>query len=196
MSDVADEVRTADAAGAGTIADTMPPKFAAFVARATAQPTFPEHTDTDTLHVGASDLPWAEAGDGSAIQLLHVDLNQGLWISNTRLPPGFRVVKHLHSGQVYAVTVQGRWFYAESPEAVCSPGSYLFEPAGSTHTLMTPDDQVGDTIVWFAVHGANINMDADGNVVSYLDARRVYDLYAGYCDALDLDRSKLIVVGG
>lgn len=173
----------------------IPPALAAFAAKAAARPIWPAESDTETLHVAIDDLPWAEAGDGSAIQLLHVDLNQGLWISNTRLPPGYKVVKHFHTGFVYAVTLEGRWHYAESPEAECRPGSYLFEPAGSVHTLMTPADQQGDTIVWFAIYGANVNLDDEGKVVSMVDARSVLDLYRGYCDALELDHSKLIVVG-
>jgi quercetin dioxygenase-like cupin family protein len=173
----------------------IPPALAEFAARMAAKPLVPTHSDTSTLHVGLSDLPWAEAGDGSALQLLHVDLNQGIWISNTRLPAGYRVTKHFHTGQVYAVTIQGRWFYAETPDAVNSPGSYLFEPAGSVHTLCTPADQEEDTIAWFAVHGANVNIDDEGKVLSILDARAVHELYTGYCDALGLDRSKLIVIG-
>jgi len=173
----------------------IPPALAELAAKFAARPIFPVHSDAATLHIGKDDLPWMEAGDGSAIQLLHVDLNQGLWISNTRVPPGAKVIKHYHSGFVYAVTHQGQWFYLETPEAVNSPGSYLFEPAGSVHTLTAPADQVGDTIVWFAVYGSNINLDDAGNVVSMVDARVALELYRGYCDALGLDYSKLIVVG-
>ena len=75
--------------------------------------------------------------------MLHVDLNQGLWISKTRLPPGFQVATHFHTGLVFAVTLKGSWHYLESPEAVNRPGSYLFEPAGSRHTLVTPADMEG-----------------------------------------------------
>ena len=174
---------------------TISPALLEFAAKMATRPIVPAHSDTATLHVGLSDLPFAEAGDGSALQLLHVDLNQGIWISNTRLPAGYKVVKHFHTGQVYAVTHKGRWFYAETPDAVNSPGSYLFEPAGSVHTLMTPADQEGDTLVWFAVHGANVNLDDDGKIASVTDARGVLELYRGYCDALGLDYSKLIVVG-
>ncbi len=173
----------------------IPAALMEFAAKIAARPIVPTHSDQVTLHVGISDLPWAEAGDGSALQLLHVDLNQGIWISNTRLPPGHKVITHFHTGQVYAVTHQGRWFYSETPEAVNSPGSYLFEPAGSVHTLCTPADQEGNTVVWFAVHGANINIDEAGKIVSVTDARAVLDIYRGYCDALGLDTSKLIVIG-
>ncbi len=173
----------------------IPEALAAFVARMAARPLVPATSAAETLHVGIADLPWLEAGDGSALQLLHVDLTQGLWISNTRLPPGHKVITHYHTGIVYAVTHQGRWYYAETPEAVSSAGSYLFEPAGSLHTLMTPADQTGDTIVWFAIHGANINVDADGKIVSIIDAAAALELYRGYCEALGLDCSKLIVIG-
>ncbi|NWG45043.1 MAG: 2,4'-dihydroxyacetophenone dioxygenase family protein [Alphaproteobacteria bacterium] len=160
-----------------------------------SRPLVPAAPEAGTLHIGTDDLPWLDAGDGSALQLLHVDLDQGLWISNTRLAPGYRVTTHFHTGFVYAVTLQGSWYYLEAPEAVNRPGSYLFEPAGSRHTLVTPKDQSGDTIVWFAIYGANINLDADGNVLSIIDARTALELYRGYCDALDLDCSKLIVKG-
>jgi quercetin dioxygenase-like cupin family protein len=171
------------------------PAVADYIARMMARPIIPTESEQDTLHVGADDLPWLEAGDGSAIQLLHVDLNQGLWISKSRVPAGHKVMKHYHTGLVFAVTLQGRWFYAETPDAVNSSGSYLFEPAGSIHTLCTPEDQAGDTIAWFAIYGANINLDADGKIASVYDARAVLDIYRGYCEALELDCSKLIVAG-
>jgi 2,4'-dihydroxyacetophenone dioxygenase len=178
-------------------ADTKTPeeKLLAFAAEMAARPVIPIHGALETLHVGANDLPYAEAGDGSAIQLLHVDLNQGLWISKTRLPPGYKVPTHYHTGSVFAVTLEGTWFYEESPESVNRPGSYLFEPAGSRHTLVTPPDMVGNMVTWFAIYGANINLDAAGNVVSVTDAKAVLDIYRGYCDALGLDISKLVVHG-
>lgn len=173
----------------------IPAALQDFVAKVMARPIVPTSSDQETMHVGADDLPWMEAGDGSALQLLHVDLTQGLWISKTRVPPAYRVPKHYHTGLVFAVTLQGRWFYAETPEAVNAPGSYLFEPAGSLHTLCTPKEQEGDTIAWFAIYGANINVDDKGAITSIVDARAALELYRGYCEALGLDCSKLIVVG-
>lgn len=170
-------------------------KLAAFIQRAAARPVIPASGALETSHVGDNDLPYMVAGDGAGLQLLHVDLNIGLWVSKTRLPAGYRVPTHYHTGLVYAVTLQGAWFYEESPEHVNRPGSYLFEPAGSRHTLVTPADQEGDTIAWFAIYGANINVDAAGAVTSIVDARTALELYTDYCDALGLDYSKLIVHG-
>ncbi|MEC8111316.1 MAG: 2,4'-dihydroxyacetophenone dioxygenase family protein [Pseudomonadota bacterium] len=169
-------------------------KFAAYAEKVNARGTFPKW-DAPTQLVRDEDLPWAEAPDGTAIKLQHVDLNSNLWISMTRLPPGARVVTHYHTGHVYAVTLQGRWFYEESPEEVSEAGSYLFEPAGSTHTLCTPADVEGDTVVWFAVFGANINLGEDGEVLSVVDAHAALEMYETYCDALGLDCSSLIVHG-
>lgn len=179
----------------GSASKSKEERLAAFVQTVMTRPLVPTHGALETLHIGNDDLPWLDAGDGTALQLLHVDLNVGLWISKTRLAPGSRVITHYHTGLVFAVTLQGRWFYLESPEAVNSPGSYLFEPAGSRHTLVAPKDQAGDTIAWFAIYGANINIDADGKIVSIVDAKAALDLYRGYCQAMDLDCSKLIVHG-
>ena len=173
---------------------SMEEKFAAYAEKVNARGTFPRW-DAPTQLVRDEDLPWAEAPDGTAIKLQHVDLNSNLWISMTRLPPGARVVTHYHTGHVYAVTLQGRWFYEESPEEVSEAGSYLFEPAGSTHTLCTPADVGGDTVVWFAVFGANINLGEDGEVLSVVDAHAALEMYETYCDALGLDCSSLIVHG-
>ena len=180
--------------------DDAPPlgpeaQLAALAADRASRPIVPPVGALETLHIGADDLPWLEFGDGGALQLLQVDLNQGLWISKTRLPPGYRVATHFHTGLVFAVTLKGSWHYLESPEAVNRPGSYLFEPAGSRHTLVTPADMDGEMITWFAIYGANINLDAAGNVTSIVDAKSVLDLYRDYCGALSLDCSKLIVHG-
>lgn len=176
-------------------APAVDPRLAAFAQARAARPIVPADGLLPTLHIGDEDLPWLEAGDGSALQLLHVDLSQGLWISKTRLPPGYQVATHYHTGIVFAVTLEGSWFYRETPDEVNRPGSYLFEPAGSRHTLCTPPDMEGRMVTWFAIYGANINLDAEGQITSVLDARAVLDLYRGYCEALDLDCSKLIVVG-
>ena len=176
-------------------APEIPVALQKLAAELAARPLFPTNSDNGTLHVGADHLPYAEAGDGSAIQMLHVDLTMNLWISKVRLPPGYRVVKHYHTGHVFGVTLQGRWFYAEAPDEINAPGSYLFEPAGSVHTLCTPSDQQGDTVVWFAVQGSNVNLDEQGNVVSVMDARLALDVYRGYCNALGLNCERMIVFG-
>ena len=47
----------------------IPPALLALVEKIAKRPLIPTDVDNNTLHIGANDLPWAEAGDGSAIQL-------------------------------------------------------------------------------------------------------------------------------
>lgn len=149
----------------------------------------------ETLHIGIDDMPWVPLGEGLELQLLHVDLNAGLWINRTRMKPGTSVSTHFHTGMVLAVTLEGRWFYKESPEQVNSAGSYLFEPAASVHTLQAAADQEGPTITWFAIWGANVNIAPDGQVLSVLDAAAILTIYRNACAQMKLDCSKLVVIG-
>ena len=84
-------------------------KLAAIFKARAARPIVPASGALETLHIGDDDLPWMEIGGGAGLQMLHVDLNQGLWISKTRLPPGFQVATHFHTGLVFAVTLKGSW---------------------------------------------------------------------------------------
>lgn len=177
------------------VTSAIPPALQKLADELSRRPMFPVDQPNGTRLVRSDSLPFAEAGDGSAIKIQHIDLNSNLWISTLRVPPGYRALRHHHTGHVYGVTLQGKWFYAESPDEMNAPGSYLFEPAGSVHTLCTPADQEGDTLVWFAVHGSNINLDDKGNVLSVMDARLALTIYRGYCDAFGLDSSRLIVIG-
>jgi len=150
---------------------------------------------SDTLHVGQDDLPWVDSGHGVSIQLLHVDLAQGLWINRSRFSPGITLPTHYHTGIVYAVTQKGKWWYTETPEQVNSEGSYLFEPAMSIHTLTVDPDTTEDTVAWFAIYGANVDLDEDGNVTSILDAATALKFYRQACAAEGKSCEGLIVVG-
>jgi quercetin dioxygenase-like cupin family protein len=135
------------------------------------------------IHRGESELPVVALGDGTHLQLLQVDIPAGLWVVRTRFEPGVTIPTHRHTGPVYAFTLAGRWRYKEYPE-VNTAGSYLYEPAGSVHTLTVPPDVEGLTDVWFAIYGANLNLDENGNVVSIIDAGFVKQVYLGACAAL------------
>jgi 2,4'-dihydroxyacetophenone dioxygenase len=128
------------------------------------------------LHRGEEELPFVEFGPGQEIQVLQVDLDAGLWV----VQPGTQVQTHRHTGAVHAFTVSGSWKYAEYPE-VNTAGSYLFEPAGSTHTLVVPDTNTEVTDVRFVVYGANLNLDAEGRVELVIDAQLVLDFYRAMC---------------
>jgi hypothetical protein len=143
------------------------------------------------IHRGVDDLPFVPLGDGSELQLLQVDIEQGLWVIRTRFTAGMAVQTHKHTGEVFAFTIAGRWKYAEYPE-VNTAGSYLYEPAGSVHTLIVPEDNDEITDVWFAIYGANLNLDADGNVEMVIDAGLIRDFYFAACEQAGLPRPDVV----
>lgn len=145
------------------------------------------------LHVAESDLPFVDIGDGSSMQVLHIDVARDLWVVRTRFQPGYQVMTHRHTGDVYAFTLSGAWHYLEYPE-VNRAGSYLYEPAGSTHTLHVFDDNEGVTDVFFAIFGKNENLDANGNVVSVWDAPFILEVYRALCEAQGHGRPAIIGV--
>ena len=105
--------------------------------------------------------------------------------------PGATIQRHKHTGEVFAFTIQGAWKYLEYPE-VNRAGSYLYEPAGSIHTLhaLETNDEVTD--VWFTIHGANLNLDAEGRVESVLDASAALEIYRGLCEQNGYGRPDVI----
>lgn len=145
-----------------------------------------------TAHLGQSDLPFVTFMEGLELQVLHVSIESGLWVVRTRFAPGLTLPRHKHTGEVYAITFSGSWKYLEYPD-VNTAGSYLFEPAGSTHTLHAPETNTEVTEVWFAIRGANLNLDDEGEVESVWDAAFILDTYRELCKAEGLDCSNIII---
>jgi quercetin dioxygenase-like cupin family protein len=131
------------------------------------------------IHVGADDLPFVDIGGGSKLKVIMVKEREGLWIVENVFNAGYEVQRHKHTGPVYAYTTSGAWKYKEYAE-VNRAGSFLYEPAGSVHTLTVLED---NTQVWFQMYGANLNLDADGNVVSVTDGAGTLEAYYLLCEA-------------
>ena len=64
------------------------------------------------------------------------------------------------------------------------------KPAGSVHTLQCIED---DTLVWFHISGANLNLDAEGNVESVYDASSILQAYLFLCEAAGLPRPSVVI---
>ena len=138
-----------------------------------------------------TDLPMVRVTPLASLQLLQVDLDHNIRVSRARFDPGFTVNAHRHTGYVHAWTLSGSWKYIEYPE-VNIAGSYLFEPSGSTHTLVVPKENTEVTEVLFVVHGSNLELDAEGKIMSVSDAHSICDLYLRTCRELGLPRPKVI----
>lgn len=146
-------------------------------------------TPPEAVHVGVDELPFVDIGDGNKLKVIHVDERQGLWIIENIFMAGFSVQTHKHTGPVYGYTTSGAWKYKEY-DYVNRAGSYLFEPAGSIHTLQCIED---DTRVWFQMYGANLNLDDDGSIASISDGEGTLAAYYALCEAQGLPRPNVVV---
>ena len=132
---------------------------------------------------------FVDIGDGNKLKVIHVDEKEGLWIVENIFQKGFDVQTHRHTGPVWGYTVSGGWKYKEY-DYVNRAGSFLYEPAGSVHTLECIED---DTQVWFHMYGVNLNLDADGNVESVFDGPGTLEGYYLLCEAAGLPRPNVLV---
>ena len=138
----------------------------------------PVETAPTAMHIGSSDQPWVTLRDGSQLRVLQVREKEGLWIIESRFFAGLTLATHRHTGPVWGYTVSGAWKYLES-DFINTAGSFLYEPAGSVHTLTCLED---DTQVWFHMYGVNLNLDADGKVEDVVDGANTLALYLKLCE--------------
>ena len=141
------------------------------------------------IHIGADELPWVDIGDGSKLKVIQVKVREGLWIVENIFQKGYVVQTHKHTGPVWGYTTSGGWKYQEY-DYVNRAGSFLYEPAGSVHTLECIED---NTQVWFQIYGANLNLDAEGNVESIVDAGGILEAYYMLCEAEGHPRPNVLV---
>lgn len=134
------------------------------------------------VHIGADELPFVDIGDGSKLKVIMVKEAEGLWIIENVFQAGYEVQRHKHTGPVYAYTTSGAWKYKEY-DYVNRAGSFLYEPAGSIHTLQVVEDE---THVWFQMYGANLNLDDAGEVESVSDGASTLAVYRALCEQAGL----------
>ena len=141
------------------------------------------------IHIGADQLPFVEIGGGNKLKVIQVKPEEGLWIVENIFQAGYEVQKHRHTGPVYAYTTSGAWKYKEY-DYVNRAGSFLYEPAGSIHTLQAVED---NTRVWFQMYGVNLNLDDDGNVESVFDGAGALEVYLALAEAEGFPRPSVLV---
>lgn len=143
----------------------------------------------EAVHIGVDDLPFVEIGGGNMLRVLQVKEEEGLWIIENIFQKGFEVETHRHTGPVWGYTVSGGWKYKEY-DYVNRAGSFLYEPAGSVHTLQCVED---DTRVWFHMYGCNLNLDDAGNVTSVADGAGTLAFYLAMCEQQGLGRPPVVI---
>jgi 2,4'-dihydroxyacetophenone dioxygenase len=139
----------------------------------------------------ADDVPMVRIGPGVSVQYLQVDLEHNIRVTRALLEPGLRLRRHTHTGHVFAWTLGGSWKYIEYPD-VNVAGCYLYEPSGSSHTLVVPAESSEPADVIFIVHGGNVDHGDDGSIVSVTDAHSLLAVYLRACREQGLPRPNVI----
>lgn len=67
---------------------------------------------------------------------------------------------------MHGYVLKGSWRYLEH-DWTAKEGSYVFEPPGETHTLVSEEE--GEMLTWFLVNGALIYVDENGKQTGYTD---------------------------
>ena len=146
-------------------------------------------TAPTAVHIGDDDLPFVDIGSGNKLKVLQVKEREGLWIIESIFQNGFAVQTHRHTGPVWGYTRSGAWKYKEY-DYVNRAGSFLYEPAGSVHTLTCIEDE---TRVWFQMYGVNLNLDPNGKVDSVADGPATLEFYLAACAAQCLPQPKVLI---
>jgi 2,4'-dihydroxyacetophenone dioxygenase len=123
-----------------------------------------------TVNIDQIPLLKEAAGPGIHIQPLRIDPGRGELVMMVTLAPGCELPMHYHTGTAEVYTLSGRWEYREYPDQPQIAGSYLYEPAGSVHTFVTPEDNTEDTVVLWWMQGAQVSFNEDGTFHSLTDA--------------------------
>ncbi|SFM00473.1 2,4'-dihydroxyacetophenone dioxygenase family protein [Marinobacter zhejiangensis] len=135
--------------------------------------TVKDHKKLLTLNTNDAPIYTDMLVPGLDVQPLMLDPNNGLWCLRVWFHPGVRLPTHYHTGTVHLWTLSGCWNYVEHPDQPQTAGCYLFEPGGSIHTFMVPEDNTEVTETIMIVQGANINFDENGEYHSTMDASSI-----------------------
>ncbi len=147
--------------------------------------------DIVELAVSDDERHWVPMGEGVWVRPLLFDTVNGAWSNVMRTETTGVITRHRHAAPVHGFVIDGSWHYLEH-DWKATPGSYIYEPAGDTHSLHIDDAARSHTIFW--ITGTMASVDDKGELIGYADvftrieqARRHYEkvgLGAEYAETL------------
>ena len=169
-------------------------------------PTKPTSTATSSSSVAIDDeeLLWIPQTDTVSFRPLCFCVSSGYYVnllrvrSKTKGKMGF-LSRHRHPGPVHGYVIKGSWKYLEH-DWIAKPGSYVFEPPGEIHTLVTvpttsssstneSDDgeDFDEMITLFHVTGSLLYCDEHGTIVGAEDVFTKLQKAKEYYKSIGLD---------
>jgi 2,4'-dihydroxyacetophenone dioxygenase len=138
------------------------------------------------------DRLWVPYADGVWLQPCHFNVTSGGFSVVLRGLPGAMLGTHYHVGIVRGYTMRGYWRYLEH-DWVAKPGTFIYEPAGESHTLVITEDSPEPMMTLFVVGGGLIYLDkpANGGVAAYEDGFTLLELTRKYYREAGLDARQL-----
>ena len=145
----------------------------------------------ETIDTGVmldADFPWtpfAPYSDEVMVKLLKADPVRGETITLLKSPVGTSLPKHHHTGTVIVYTVKGAWRYLEH-DWVATPGSVVFETAGTRHTPLAVEGHGDEVITLNIIVGELIFLNGDDQIVAVEGWRSAVQRYLNFCTAYGL----------
>lgn len=86
--------------------------------------------------VDVAAMPWHEPFPGLRMKVLYKDdeAQEATILFETQ--PGYVIPEHVHGGVEWAFLLEGTM---EDAEGICTAGNFVMRPAGSRHTVRTPN---------------------------------------------------------
>ena len=147
-------------------------------------PTMITGKEAAATRIPDDDILWVPQSDTVSFRPLCFCTSSGYYVNLLKVKGiqkgkmGF-LSRHRHPGPVHGYVIKGSWKYLEH-DWIAKPGSYIFEPPGEIHTLVTVpsdsetdssdgDDEDDEMITLFHVTGSLLYCDEVGNVVGAED---------------------------
>lgn len=130
--------------------------------------------------VNIEELPWVPFTENHSCHFkpLRFDLNTGTWIYLFKIKSNQVLGRHRHTGgSVIGYNIQGKWRY-EGRKWVATPGTFIFEPPGDIHTLITEGEEV---VTLFILGGSLQYFDENNQIVGQDDIYTVLKKYRDFC---------------
>ena len=127
---------------------------------------------------------WVPQTEAVSFRPLCLNRSHGYWMNILRVRQSGVLSRHRHPQPVHGFVLKGRWHYLEH-DWEATPGAYVYEPPGETHTLVVPDD-VDEMITYFQVNGCMVYVDPVGKVLGYEDVFTKIDMCRAHYAAIGL----------
>ncbi len=135
----------------------------------------------DTGLIDVESLPWMPYlpyTDKAFTKLIKVNPITGERITLLKMPGNLQLPMHHHSGTVHVYTISGKWRYLEH-DWIATPGSFVFETAGTRHTPAGVGDEEVCTLN--IVQGDWNVLGPEGQVLATENWKTAMQRYLNYC---------------